>query len=147
MKVAIHQPNFLPWPGYFHKYARADLMVHMDTVQHVRRDFDHRNWIKTPEGKKQWIMVHIAGGTPHTRSLNKVSLASDNWREKLSRHLYNSYHQAPYYQPHADNLMNIITSRNGECPCVSVGLYPVLIIQKWGDFGVQKRVIYCRKNL
>ena len=109
MKVAIHQPNFLPWPGYFHKYASADLMVHMDTVQHVRGDFDHRNWIKTPAGTKLWIIVHIAGGTPHTQSLNKVPLASDDWREKISRQLYNSYRRAPYYQPHADNLMNIIS--------------------------------------
>lgn len=108
MKVAIHQPNFLPWPGYFHKYDQCDLMVHMDTAQHIRDDFDHRNWIHSPEGEKRWIIVHIAGDNPLTQPLNLVSLAVNNWRVKLSNLLYNNYHDAPYYQPYTTAIMEII---------------------------------------
>ncbi|MFB0516401.1 MAG: WbqC family protein [Candidatus Neomarinimicrobiota bacterium] len=108
MKVAIHQPNFLPWPGYFHKYALADLMVHMDTAQHVRLEFDHRNWIKIPDGSKRWIIVHRAGSNPFAQPLNRVRLANDEWRTIIQNRLYNSYHQAPYYHLYIDNLMDVL---------------------------------------
>jgi len=108
MKIAIHQPNFLPWPGYFHKFSHCDLMVHMDTAQFVRRDFDQRNWIHTPDGERRRITVHISGGTHSSQQLNEVSLSRDNWRLKFRNLIYNSYHRTPFYQPHADALLNII---------------------------------------
>ncbi len=108
MKIAIHQPNFLPWPGYFHKYHHCDLMVHMDTAQFVKRDFDQRNWIHSPDGERRRITVHLSGANRSPQQLNAVSLSQDNWRLKLRNLIYNSYHQAPFYQPHADALLNII---------------------------------------
>ena len=35
--VAIHQPNFLPWLGWFDKLARADVMVLLDDVQFPKK--------------------------------------------------------------------------------------------------------------
>ena len=49
--VAIHQPNYVPWPGYFHKLAACDVFVHLDAVQYPRgQSFAARNRIKTPNG-------------------------------------------------------------------------------------------------
>ena len=31
--LAIHQPNYLPWPGYLHKLAACDRFVYLDAVQ------------------------------------------------------------------------------------------------------------------
>ena len=108
MKLAIHQPNFLPWPGYYLKIHQADAMVHLDTAQHVRNDFDHRNWVKDPSGAKQWLRVHLAGSNPSIQPVNKVRLADDHWRQNLENVLYNNYHRAPHYQPYADRLLAII---------------------------------------
>ena len=33
IKVAIHQPNFFPWMGYFHKIANCNTFVYLDDVQ------------------------------------------------------------------------------------------------------------------
>ena len=51
--VAIHQPNYLPWAGYFHKIARCDVFVYLDSVQFPRgQSFGARNRIKTPERRR-----------------------------------------------------------------------------------------------
>ena len=34
--MAMHQPNYVPWLGYFHKLASCDSFVHLDTVQFPR---------------------------------------------------------------------------------------------------------------
>ena len=38
MNVAIHQPNFVPWLGYFDRMIRADMFVLLDHVQFERRN-------------------------------------------------------------------------------------------------------------
>ena len=38
MRVAIHQPQYLPWLGYLDKIDRADLFVVLDCVQFTKHD-------------------------------------------------------------------------------------------------------------
>ena len=49
MKVAIHQPQYLPYGGFFHKLSLSDLYVVMDDAQYDKR-FTNRNRIITPNG-------------------------------------------------------------------------------------------------
>ena len=60
MIVSIHQPNYLPWLGYFDKIKQSDIFVVFDDVQFPRgkKHFGHRNQIKTNTGKK-WLTVPI----------------------------------------------------------------------------------------
>ena len=34
--ISIHQPNFIPWLGYFHKIINSDIFIILDTVQYPR---------------------------------------------------------------------------------------------------------------
>lgn len=45
MVVAIHQPEHLPWLGFFNKMANADEFVILDNVQYRKRYFQNRNKI------------------------------------------------------------------------------------------------------
>ena len=58
MIVAIHQPQYLPWIGYFEKMDRTDAFVLLDTVQFKKNEWQNRNRIKTPEGW-QWLTVPV----------------------------------------------------------------------------------------
>ena len=60
MTVSIHQPNYLPWLGYFDKIKNSDCFVIFDDVQFPRgkNHFGHRNYIKTNAGKK-WLTVSV----------------------------------------------------------------------------------------
>ena len=58
--LAVHQPNYLPWLGWFHKLAAADVFVYLDAVQFPRgRSFAARNRIKTPNGVA-WLTVPVS---------------------------------------------------------------------------------------
>jgi len=35
MKIAIHQANYFPYPGFFHKINQADVFVIQDSVKFV----------------------------------------------------------------------------------------------------------------
>lgn len=49
--VAIHQPNYIPWIGFFYKMLQSDIFVLLDNVQHSKSSITHRNNIKTTSGE------------------------------------------------------------------------------------------------
>src|ERR1700757_3691267 len=50
MIVAAHQPNYLPWLGYFYKIAHCDVFVLLDDVQFTKNSYQNRTRIKGPKG-------------------------------------------------------------------------------------------------
>ena len=97
--VAIHQPNYLPWSGYFHKIARCDVFVYLDAVQYPRgQSFGARNRIKTPNGAA-FLTIPVSvpkqhdGKAPYT----EVGFADDRWKEKHLKTVTGSYRRAPHY--------------------------------------------------
>ena len=61
MITSIHQPNYLPWLGFFSKIKQSDLFVLFDDVQFPRgkKHFGHRNKIKTNFNASKWLTVPI----------------------------------------------------------------------------------------
>jgi hypothetical protein len=50
--ISGHQPNYLPWLGYFHKMMSCDLFVILDDVLLSRKEVTKKNKIKAPEGER-----------------------------------------------------------------------------------------------
>ena len=97
--MAMHQPNYVPWLGYFHKLADADWFVHLDAVQFPRgQSFAARNRIKTPNGVA-WLTVPVS--RPHGRdgrvSYGEVGFADAGWRDKHLKTVEMSYRRAPFF--------------------------------------------------
>lgn len=57
-RVVIHQPNFNPYLGVFAKYLWADQIIHLDTVQFVKGEFQNRNRICS-HGRAAWLTVPV----------------------------------------------------------------------------------------
>ena len=64
MKIAIHQPNYLPWLGYFYKIACVDIFILLDNVQYERNGYINRCQIKTPRGLF-WLTLPIKKSFPN----------------------------------------------------------------------------------
>ncbi len=58
MRVAILQPSYLPWLGFFDQMHRSDQFVLFDDVQFTRRDWRNRNRIRVREGSA-WLTVPV----------------------------------------------------------------------------------------
>ena len=106
MLLTIHQPNFLPWPGFFHKWLIADAMLLLDTVQYEKHEWQNRNRIKTAHGV-QWITVPVNYRFPQT--IREVGIADRRWPRKLCNSVEQAYAKAPYmdaYWPEIRRILN-----------------------------------------
>ncbi|NIM12111.1 MAG: hypothetical protein GTO45_08370 [Candidatus Aminicenantes bacterium] len=98
MIAAIHQPNFIPWSGYFYKMLKCHRFVFLDDVQYNRRSVTSRVKIKTQQGEK-WLSVPVKKKGRYHQLVSEVELETDNiWKKKIQGTLQSSYGKAPYYK-------------------------------------------------
>lgn len=102
MIVAVHQPQFLPWLGYFHKMMMADAFCLLDDVQFKKNEWQNRNRIKTAQGW-QWLTVPVKYRFPE--KINEVSINDAvNWRRKHLESIKYSYQKSKYFCKNFDCL-------------------------------------------
>lgn len=89
--VGIHQPNFLPWLGFFHKLASSDVFVLLDSVQFSRGSRTNRVQVLA-SGGPTWLTVPVRR-PEHGEPLIADALIDDSrpWRRKALRTLEVSY--------------------------------------------------------
>jgi len=97
--VAVHQPQYLPWLGYFDKIRRADVFCFLDNVQFKKNEWQNRNRIKTAQGW-QWLTVPVRYRFP--QKLNEVTINNAvAWKSKHLKSLVTNYSRAPYFKKYA----------------------------------------------
>jgi hypothetical protein len=94
MIVAIHQPNYAPWLGYFAKIARSDVFVFLDDAQYSKNSYINRVQIDAG-GQARWLTlpVRYRFGDP----INAVQIADVDWRRAHLDILRGCYANAPAF--------------------------------------------------
>lgn len=64
--VAVMQPYFVPYAGYFRLFAAADTFVVLDSVQFPRRGWVHRNRLTDYDGKAAWLTLPLVKASQQT---------------------------------------------------------------------------------
>ncbi len=101
-RVAIHQPNYLPYLGFFHKLSLVDTFVLYDTAQFSKNDFHNRNRIKTPSGTA-WLTVPVS--RPALRPIREVRIsAATSWADRHLKSIEANYSRAAYFVSYRDEL-------------------------------------------
>lgn len=110
--VAIHQPNFIPWTGYFHKIARCDLFVLLDDAEYTKNGYINRNRIKTPTGW-QWLAVPVYTSGRSQQLIRDVQIVnpSQSYR-KITGTLQANYGRAPYFNNITEWLLPLFAGDN-----------------------------------
>jgi hypothetical protein len=103
MIVTIHQPEHLPWLGFFHKAAQADVFVLMDNVQYRHKYFQNRNRIRGARGEC-WVTVPVllkGQGRPLIKDV-RINSSEIRWREKCWKSISLNYRRSPHFAEHAE---------------------------------------------
>jgi len=100
MIVTIHQPEHLPWLGFFDKMRQADVFVLLDTTQFAKDDFQNRNRIKTSKGPT-WLTVPVFKRGRSEQLIIDAEICNDrNWRNRCWSLIHQNYRDAPYFAEH-----------------------------------------------
>jgi len=104
MVVAIHQPNYLPWLGYFYKMANCDTFVLQDDVLLSERSFTRRCYIRARDGAR---ILSVPLATKGVR-INEAAICNDRrWQLRHWHVMEDAYRSSRYweeYSPHFEHV-------------------------------------------
>ena len=109
MKVAIHQPNYLPYLGFFHKLSLVDTFVIMDDTQYDKK-FTNRNKIKVPGN---WIWLTVPINKKHKFVANKIVEINneENWQSDHFKKINHSYSNSEFFKKNYKTFFEKIYSK------------------------------------
>jgi hypothetical protein len=98
MIVAGHQPNYLPWLGFFDKMVQCDVFIIEDNVQFERQGFTNRTKIKTFQGVR-WLTVPVkhSGNSLPINEITIADTAGQDWAKQHWLMLKSNYSRAPFW--------------------------------------------------
>lgn len=105
MKVAIHQPQYFPWPPYLHKALSADIFVYLDTVQFSKGGVQNRNQLKSAQGAV-WLTLPVKHR--FGQSIRETELADPGAPARHWKTLQANYSRTPGFQRWADELRELL---------------------------------------
>ena len=98
MILSVHQPQYIPWLGYFDKIAKSDAFVFLEEVQYKEREFQNRNKIRTDRGAL-WLTVPVISKGLGKQKISDVFIDHDiDWRKQHLESLKAYYGRAAYFK-------------------------------------------------
>lgn len=129
MKIAIHQPSYAPWCGYFAKIAYADAFIYLDDAQMSKNNLINRNKIDAG-GMEKWLTVPVSFSLGD--AINQTTFADSSWGGKHKAMLSSYYRKAPFFREVMEALSAVYDAEHGtladvnmvmtEAVCKYVGL-------------------------
>ncbi len=107
MKIAIVQPYFLPYIGYFQLINAVDRFIVYDDVNFMKKKWINRNNILIA-GQPNLFIVPLKK-VSQNKLIKDVEIAVDlNWKSKTLKKIDLAYQKAPYFQKAFDLIESII---------------------------------------
>ncbi len=111
MKIAISQPTYLPWCGFFDLVDQVDRFVLLDDAQFVKQSWHQRNRIKSSSGLL-WLTVPVIFRGRLGQPLCDVMIREPQFWEKHVRALEVNYGRARYFDRYYLTLKKILQDQS-----------------------------------
>jgi len=98
MKVAIMQPYFFPYLGYFQLIKNSDIFILLDDVQYIRHGWVNRNRILKPIQDWQYIVAPLQAHEQKALIKNINVQNGNEWKNKILRQIEHYKKKAPFYE-------------------------------------------------
>ena len=140
MIIAIHQPNYLPYLGFFDKLKKSDTFVIYDDAQFNKEDFQHRNRIRIYHG---WKYLTVPVGKKHIpirdiRIRNELMIRGITWKEVHIREIRDNYMDTPYYASYEDYIEAIYMDKYDKLIDLNMNLINLLS----DAFDIKTKIIF-----
>lgn len=96
MRMAIMQPYFMPYIGYFQLIAAVDTFVVYDNIKYTKKGWINRNRM-LQNGKDAMFSLPLKSGSDSLEVCER-ELAGDFNRDKLLSQIKGAYCRAPYFE-------------------------------------------------
>ena len=108
--IAIHQPNYMPWLGYFCKIWASDTFVLHDNVQYTKQGFTKRVFIRKTSNTTDltYLSVPLKRHSDFTLIKDLEICLLQNWQTKHLNKIYNTYHKAPFFDLYFPQIAQVI---------------------------------------
>jgi len=156
--VAIEQPNYIPWIGYFDLIRQSDIWVWYDDVQYTKRDWRNRNLVAL-EDERIWITIPVKTKGRYAQAIREVEIDySQPWRRRHVETVRRCYSRAPFFttvvalieealEP-KPNLLADLTIGMNEAICARLGFGPHFVrssmLPSMGADRVERLIEICR---
>jgi hypothetical protein len=98
-KIAIMQPTFMPWVGYFDLINSVDTFVFLDDVQLSKRSWQVKNKIKASHGESFITLPIKKDKSRDDQYINNSFISVDEkWRNKTLKSIELNYKKTPYFK-------------------------------------------------
>lgn len=121
MRVAIAQPTYLPWMGYFDLMDQVDCFVILDSVQFEKQSWQQRNRIKTPSGL-QWLTVPVVFRGLLGQRIQDVEIRSTDFASKHLRAIELNYRRSPHFDVYFPQLVELLSASRNQQGLVDLNL-------------------------
>jgi hypothetical protein len=132
--LAAHQPNFLPYLGFFDKYQACDVFVIRDEVQFTKSDFHHRNRIRvngnSAEPKDSWLTVPVEDLNDYIMHIpikKHVMKKDKTWNEDMLHQLSVQYKNTPFFHQYFGDIQNIMDNSDPQLVSLNMKLIRYLL--------------------
>ncbi len=98
MTLAVMQPYFFPYLGYFQLINAADRFILADEVQYIRHGWINRNRVQNQNGDCTYIIAPVQKHPLKTTIKNIAVVPGKNWKKEVLKKLESYKRKAPFYK-------------------------------------------------
>ncbi len=109
--IGIHQPNYLPWLGYFYKISLCDIFIFHDNVELTKKGYTRRTNIrKGNTDEKVFLTVPLKKHSDFI-SIKDLEIANQAWQQKHINKLHAAYSKTPFFKEYKIMLEKIYNNK------------------------------------
>jgi len=133
MKIAMMQPTFLPWQGFFGLVNAADLFIYLDDFQISIQSYHQRNRLFLNSDQVDWFTVPIKKSLSFGRPLNSAVINYElPWQKKILARIQHNYSKSIFYKEIYTLLESSMLQKHASLADLNISLInSVLLAMKW----------------
>lgn len=139
--VAIHQPNFFPWLGFFEKIKRSDVFIFLDDVQFPKTGGNWTNRVYILDnGAPKWLSAAVDRNYPGFKLINEIAFSTKiDWKGSLKGAIHNAYRKAPFYNEISTEVFQNLESAENNLSSFNIHMNKIFCC--WLGIDINKTVL------